>query len=339
MGDVENIVNASGENLVEYNYNAWGEDMGTRYLYCEGIEIEFVQINPIRFRSYYYDKEWEMYYLQSRYYDPLWGRFLNADDPDYLNIDTPVGTNLFAYCCNDPVNGYDPTGNWGESVHNGYNKNKSSSNHYNYTFINRYATPYGTYYWAITCGFTKKNAKKLGEYCIELDKKYPSANYALAIAGGVKDPVALAKYQEWQDWHFNGTPKGDVKKASGDSRRKFADKKMERAVSFWKKSNVKGCKDRAKQREKALKELGYGLHAIQDIEAHGQMGRGKAIPQHVIGKKNLRKADDINYDWANKGRTRVRESSDKRRLIDTATATRLYIKDFIKGIGGKSKLK
>ena len=54
-----------------------------------------------------------MYYLQSRYYDPETGRFINADDVALLGADgTPLSYNLFAYCKNNPVNGADPTGMW-----------------------------------------------------------------------------------------------------------------------------------------------------------------------------------------------------------------------------------
>ena len=54
-----------------------------------------------------------MYYLQSRYYDPELGRFINADTVDYLGADGKlISYNLFAYCGNNPVMGYDPTGHW-----------------------------------------------------------------------------------------------------------------------------------------------------------------------------------------------------------------------------------
>ena len=50
-----------------------------------------------------------MYYLQSRYYDPEIGRFINADA--FASTGQGIlGNNMFAYCGNNPVNGYDPTG-------------------------------------------------------------------------------------------------------------------------------------------------------------------------------------------------------------------------------------
>ena len=66
-------------------------------------------MNPFRYRGYYYDVETGFYYLQSRYYDPQTGRFINADTR--LNVDRgPLGTNLFTYCMNNPVRFTDPTG-------------------------------------------------------------------------------------------------------------------------------------------------------------------------------------------------------------------------------------
>ena len=66
-------------------------------------------INPLRYRGYYYDRETRLYYLQSRYYDFANCRFINADG---LFTDGFVGSNLFTYCVNDPVNTVDPTGNF-----------------------------------------------------------------------------------------------------------------------------------------------------------------------------------------------------------------------------------
>ncbi len=65
--------------------------------------------NPIRYRGYVYDTDTGFYYLQSRYYDPEVGRFLNADG--YASTGQGVlGTNMFAYCHNNPVNFSDPDG-------------------------------------------------------------------------------------------------------------------------------------------------------------------------------------------------------------------------------------
>ncbi len=64
-------------------------------------------INPLRYRGYYYDSETGFYYLNSRYYDPETGRFINADGE--VNDDI-LGTNLFSYCGNNPVNRADDNG-------------------------------------------------------------------------------------------------------------------------------------------------------------------------------------------------------------------------------------
>ena len=61
------------------------------------------RVNPFRYRGYYYDEETNLYYLQSRYYDPTVCRFINADDVAYIAPETLNGLNLFAYCGNNPV--------------------------------------------------------------------------------------------------------------------------------------------------------------------------------------------------------------------------------------------
>ena len=73
-------------------------------------EFGLGQINPIRYRSYYYDVETGLYYLHSRYYDPVTGRFISMDDINYLDPETIGGTNLYAYCNNNPVMYVDPSG-------------------------------------------------------------------------------------------------------------------------------------------------------------------------------------------------------------------------------------
>ena len=72
--------------------------------------------NPFRYRGYYYDTETGWYYLQTRYYNPTWGRFLNADGVANLGANQDLQSyNLYAYCSNNPVMNIDPYGtfNWG----------------------------------------------------------------------------------------------------------------------------------------------------------------------------------------------------------------------------------
>ena len=101
QGDVYKVVNASGSVVASYTYDAWG-----KVLSAIG---SMANINPIRYRSYYYGTETGFYYLQSRYYDPETGRFLNADGLLGANQDL-LSYNLYAYCSNNPVNCSDPTG-------------------------------------------------------------------------------------------------------------------------------------------------------------------------------------------------------------------------------------
>ena len=73
--------------------------------------FELAKANPFRYRGYYYDTETELYYLQTRYYDPEIGRFISQDSIEYVAPETINGLNLYAYCGNNPVMNVDPTGN------------------------------------------------------------------------------------------------------------------------------------------------------------------------------------------------------------------------------------
>jgi len=104
QGDVIAITNEHGTVVGAYRYDAWGANVGiiTCTELTDGVDI--ANINPFRYRSYYFDQEIEMYYLQSRYYDPQIARFVNADDVEnfeYLN--GPLDLNLFAYTVNCPI--------------------------------------------------------------------------------------------------------------------------------------------------------------------------------------------------------------------------------------------
>ena len=103
QGDVMYLVDSNGNQVAAYTYDPYG-----KILSATGTMAE---INPLRYRGYYYDAETGFYYLQSRYYDPNTCRFINADS--YASTDQGlIGYNMFAYCRNDPINRKDVNGNW-----------------------------------------------------------------------------------------------------------------------------------------------------------------------------------------------------------------------------------
>ena len=109
MGDVTHIYDETGALFAEYVYDAWGNHQIKTDV--DGIGT----LNPIRYRGYYYDTETGLYYLRARYYDPETGRFISQDDVSYLAPVHLSGLNLYAYCNDNPVMGYDPSGcfDWG----------------------------------------------------------------------------------------------------------------------------------------------------------------------------------------------------------------------------------
>ena len=110
QGDIVAICSQDGETVARYTYDAWGcctisEDTS---------EFNIATINPFRYRGYYYDAEIGMYYLQSRYYEPNLGRFVNGDKIMGANDDWSTYS-LFTYCGNCPVDRNDVSGFWWKS--------------------------------------------------------------------------------------------------------------------------------------------------------------------------------------------------------------------------------
>ena len=116
--------------MVQYKYDAWGNHaalywnkVNEKEQYSEVDVAAFdenyahnktlAELNPFRYRGYYYDTETGLYYLKTRYYDPEIGRFITIDDIAVLDTtrDYPNGLNLYAYCFNDPINAGDDEGN------------------------------------------------------------------------------------------------------------------------------------------------------------------------------------------------------------------------------------
>ena len=109
QGDVTGLVDSTGTKVVAYTYGPWGEAWGVSGTLASTLGA----MNPLRYRGYVYDTETGLYYLNSRYYNPIWGRFINADTPAVVTASPDSASwdkNLFAYCDGNPVNRVDDGG-------------------------------------------------------------------------------------------------------------------------------------------------------------------------------------------------------------------------------------
>ena len=98
QGDVIGLIDSANTEVVRYTYDAWGKLLSVTGSLANTIGY----YNPFRYRGYVYDVETGLYYLRSRYYNPSWGRFVNAD--------VLIRGNLYTYCDNLPVVYSDPNG-------------------------------------------------------------------------------------------------------------------------------------------------------------------------------------------------------------------------------------
>ncbi len=251
QGDIIAVANADGEVVIEYTYDPWGK-IDYQFTSNDAEENEALQMLvgifcPLTYRGYNYDFTTGLYYLQSRYYNPEWGRFLNVDDTSVL-LATQGEThnaNLFAYCNNNPVNRVDYTGHWGEDVHNGYYAFSAFANSIG-------GKKYGTYYWALTAGFSKNNAEIVAYHCFDVDSQFP----------------AWIPTKSNQAWHFN-VNKGTSRSDSRLELFVFFALVAEQYFSLANQYYVAGKEFLAAiVLADGLKYLGYAIHPIQDIFAH-----------------------------------------------------------------------
>ena len=107
QGDVIAIVDKDAQTVAKYSYDAWGVCTISQ----DSSDCGIATVNPFRYRGYYYDSEIGMYYLQTRYYDPSVGRFVNGDNPV---LESAAGIirecNIYMYCNNCPIMGSDSYG-------------------------------------------------------------------------------------------------------------------------------------------------------------------------------------------------------------------------------------
>ncbi|MBR3864970.1 MAG: RHS repeat-associated core domain-containing protein [Clostridia bacterium] len=106
FGDITEIYKGT-ELVAKYVYDAWGN-----CTILQNNSDDIANVNPFRYRGYYYDIESGLYYLKSRYYDPTIGRFISPDGVEYLEPDNVLGLNLYAYCYNNPIMYTDPSGHF-----------------------------------------------------------------------------------------------------------------------------------------------------------------------------------------------------------------------------------
>ena len=106
QGDIIAIYDDTTAKVVTYTYDAWGN------ITMSGAKASTIGvINPFRYRGYYYDNETNLYYLQSRYYNSNWGRFLNMDGFAFLGANRDLNSfNMYTYCSNNPIMLSDPSG-------------------------------------------------------------------------------------------------------------------------------------------------------------------------------------------------------------------------------------
>ena len=119
QGDNVGIVDADGQVVVQYSYDAWGKPIGT----VRTLTTKLSMMPPYRYRGYVYDQETGLYYLRNRYYCPFMQRFINSDT-SIGKIANLVQHNEYVYCANVPLCLFDPNGHnfWDELIYRFLNK-------------------------------------------------------------------------------------------------------------------------------------------------------------------------------------------------------------------------
>lgn len=109
--DIIGIKDSNLNTIALYEYDSFGKILSIKDVNGNQIisDTHVAHINPFRFRSYYYDNETGFYYLNSRYYNPTWGRFINLDGIVGANMDI-LSLNLYSYCSNNFINYSDVAG-------------------------------------------------------------------------------------------------------------------------------------------------------------------------------------------------------------------------------------
>ncbi|MGM9814469.1 MAG: RHS repeat domain-containing protein [Candidatus Enteromonas sp.] len=111
LGDITAVLDSNGHPVIAYDYDDWGVPAVKTIDSAKGYFVS--KISRFLFKGYFHDEETGFYYLESRYYDPELARFISTDEASNLDPRAPTGMNPWAYCQNDPVNKFDPSGRFG----------------------------------------------------------------------------------------------------------------------------------------------------------------------------------------------------------------------------------
>ncbi|MDR1409353.1 MAG: DUF4474 domain-containing protein, partial [Oscillospiraceae bacterium] len=103
QGDILGVVDSAGTQIAQYAYDVWGAPLAVEQ--DGNYAAALAELNPLRYRGYVWDAETGLYYCQSRYYNPQWGRWISPDDIDVaLQVAQNIhAVNLWTYCGNNPV--------------------------------------------------------------------------------------------------------------------------------------------------------------------------------------------------------------------------------------------